>query len=217
MIKALFFDFDGVIVESLDIKTHAFAQIFKQEGEQIVKQVVDYHLQNTGVSRFDKCRYIYSDMLNRELTEQRLEQLCSRFSKLVTEAVIKAAYVKGAIEFLQNYAKKYKCFIVSATPQAEIEHILKQRGIVDYFSVVYGTPKPKSESVRDALARFSLSAKESAYIGDAMSDLKAARDNSVNFIARLVNNHDIFKDADCLKVNDLTKLESLLKDIKSEK
>ncbi len=216
MIKAIFFDFDGVIVESLDIKTQAFAELFKEEGEQIVRTVVDYHLQNAGVSRYDKCRHIYSDMLKRELTEDGLNQLCQRFSKLVTEAVIKAAYVKGANEFLQNHARKYKCFIVSATPQAEIEQILKQREIMNYFSGVYGSPKPKSKSVRDVLDEFSLSAKDSVYIGDAMSDLRAARDNSVNFIARIVNNHGLFDDANCLKVKDLSNLESLLKDIKSE-
>lgn len=31
MIKVVFFDFDGVIVESVDIKTKAFAKLFEKE------------------------------------------------------------------------------------------------------------------------------------------------------------------------------------------
>ena len=54
MIKAIIFDFDGVLVESLDIKTRAFAKLFGPEGPDMAKRVVDYHLQNGGVSRYEK-------------------------------------------------------------------------------------------------------------------------------------------------------------------
>ena len=52
MIKIIFFDFDGVIVESVDIKTKAFAMLFEHEGRDIANRVIDYHLKNSGVSRF---------------------------------------------------------------------------------------------------------------------------------------------------------------------
>jgi len=213
MIKAIFFDFDGVIVESLDIKTQAFAELFKDEGNEVVGKVVEYHLNNAGVSRYEKCRHIYSDMLNRELSDDRLQKLCDKFSKLVTDSVIKTSYVKGAIEFLRGDSSKYKCFIISATPQREIEHILRERGIVHYFKGVYGAPSSKGQSVGEVIKDYGLSPGESVYIGDALSDFEAAKRNSVKFIARIAGNQQIFRDSPCLKIEDLRKLQDLLESI----
>ena len=75
MIKAIIFDFDGVIVESVDIKTKAFARLFEHEGKVVVEKVVDYHLRNGGVSRFDKFRYFFNEILRRPLSDQQFEEM----------------------------------------------------------------------------------------------------------------------------------------------
>ncbi|MDD5437468.1 MAG: HAD hydrolase-like protein, partial [Candidatus Omnitrophica bacterium] len=83
MLRAIIFDFDGVLVESVDLKTGAFAKLFAAEGEDVVRKVVEYHLGNTGVSRFDKFRYIYKNILNRELSEEKFADLGRDFADLV--------------------------------------------------------------------------------------------------------------------------------------
>src|SRR4030066_2142162 len=108
MIKAIFFDFDGVIVESVDIKTNAFAKLFEHEGNKIVNEVIGYHLNNMGVSRYEKIRFIYNDILHRVLNETEFKALCDKFAELVVDGVIMAPYVKGALEFLENYASVYE-------------------------------------------------------------------------------------------------------------
>ena len=133
MIKAIIFDFDGVIVESVDIKTKAFARLFEHEGGVVVEKVVDYHLKNGGVSRFDKFRYYYKEILKRPLSDQQFEELCSGFSELVMEEVVKAPYVKGSKEILDNYSRIYQCFVATGTPQEEIDEIIIQRGMVPFF------------------------------------------------------------------------------------
>jgi beta-phosphoglucomutase-like phosphatase (HAD superfamily) len=50
MLRAIVFDFDGVILESADIKTNAFRALFASYPEH-VDQIVDFHLRNAGVSR----------------------------------------------------------------------------------------------------------------------------------------------------------------------
>ena len=49
---ALVFDFDGVLVESTDIKTMAFATLYKHHGQAIVEKVTSYHAKHAGISRF---------------------------------------------------------------------------------------------------------------------------------------------------------------------
>ncbi|MDD5423154.1 MAG: HAD hydrolase-like protein [Candidatus Omnitrophica bacterium] len=211
MIKAVFFDFDGVIVESVDIKTAAFAKVFKGEGDEVVQKVIDYHVRNTGVSRYDKFKYIYKEILSRPLTDAKFGELCDNFAAIVLDEVIKAPYVKGALEFLKDSVKQYKYFIVSATPQDEIEGIVRARGISGFFEKAYGAPTKKADAVREALDSYKIKPREAAYIGDAMSDYAAAKENSVNFIARLSGGENVFEGISCIKIKDLSVLDGIVK------
>ena len=50
MIKAIIFDFDGVLVESAEIKTKAFEMLFSDYPDTI-DDIVQYHKKNMGISR----------------------------------------------------------------------------------------------------------------------------------------------------------------------
>lgn len=211
MIKAIIFDFDGVIVESTDIKTGAFARLFEAYGKKIVHKVVVYHLKNAGVSRYEKFKYIYKEILKQKLCRGDFDVLCRRFASLVLDSVVNASYVKGARSFLERYSKTYKCFVVSATPHREINEIIRRRKMQAFFRGIYGAPLKKREAVRRILIRQHIGPREAIYLGDALSDYNAARDNSVDFIARIHNNKSLFSGIDCPKVRDLTRLGPILK------
>ncbi|OGX34845.1 MAG: hypothetical protein A3I43_03485 [Omnitrophica WOR_2 bacterium RIFCSPLOWO2_02_FULL_50_19] len=213
MIKVIIFDFDGVIVESVDIKTKAFAELFKKEGGDAVKKIVDYHLANTGVSRYEKFRYIYRQILKRDLSDGEFKGLCDRFADLVMQSVVEAPYVKGAEAFLKEHATKYKLFVVSATPQKEIEEIIRKRNIAHFFSAIYGAPTKKTDAVKGILENGD--PESAVYIGDAISDYNAAKDNRIDFIARIDKDKGIFSDIDCLKIRNLTYLEKAIEELGS--
>ena len=213
MIEAVIFDFDGVIVESLDIKTKAFGKLFEGEGEgeEVPQKVIDYHLENSGVSRYDKFRYIYKEILSRPLSEDEFGSLCERFSHLVKEGVIEAPYVEGALEFLEGYNDKYSFFICSATPVEELADIVEKRKLSGYFNEIHGSPESKEDIVKNILKANGLDPKHTIYIGDAMSDCDAAKANAVNFIGRnTLDKSGLFSNIDCIKVDDLKDLPSIL-------
>ncbi len=213
MIKTIFFDFDGVIVESLDIKTSAFRKLFLAEGDSVADAVAAYHEAHTGVSRFDKFKYIYREILRRPLDENTFAMLCNKFSELVMEEVIQAPYVAGALEFLTHYACQYRCVIVSATPQPEIETILSRRGIGNFFQRVFGAPTPKKDAVQKFLAATGTLPEEAVYIGDAPSDYEAAQDNHIHFIARIKQNEWFFRTVECPGIPDLVKLADVIRSL----
>jgi phosphoglycolate phosphatase-like HAD superfamily hydrolase len=215
MIEAIIFDFDGVLVESVDIKTRAFARVFEPEGEDVTARVTEYHLQNAGVSRFDKFRYIYENILRRPLPEDRFDELCRHFAGLVVEEVTSAPFVKGAREFLDNFAGHVykKCFVSTATPQGEIEEIIRRRHMQGYFKAVHGAPKKKAVIVREILDTHGIDPGAAVYVGDAMSDYSAASANSVPFIARVRGDIEVFNGVNCIKIPDLTELPQALESL----
>ena len=51
--KNIFFDFDGVIAESVRAKTDAFMEMYLPYGKEVAKQVLEFHINNGGVSCMD--------------------------------------------------------------------------------------------------------------------------------------------------------------------
>ena len=187
MIKAIIFDFDGVIAESVNVKTEAFASLYEPYGNEVVKKVIKHHLANGGVSRFEKFKIYHKNFLDVKLNDKSLQKLSDDFSNLVVDKVIKAPYVPGVLEFIKLKKNKYDLYISSATPQGEICQIVKQRGILDLFKEVYGSPVSKGEHVKRIMKAHKYKENEVVFIGDSTSDRDAAYDNRIRFIARIEN------------------------------
>lgn len=185
--KAFFFDFDGVIADTVDIKTEAFGSLFKKYGKDIQQKVTDYHRDNGGVSRYEKFKYYYKNLLNKEIDQKIMNKLNKDYSNLVAEKVIEAPYIKGIIPFLKKLNKENKvCFVISGTPQKEIQYILKHKKINSMFRDAAGSPKNKTENLRILLRKHRIDPMRAIFFGDAKSDYEAARDNRIEFVG-LVN------------------------------
>lgn len=181
MLKAIILDFDGVIIESMDIKTDAFRELFKEFPEHL-DAILEYHLKHGGVSRYRKFSYIYEKILKRPLGEEEMEKLGEKFSKLVMEKVMQCPLTPGTKEFLEEYCKKLRLYIASGTPEKELRTIVKHRGLLKYFRGVYGTPALKSEIISKILLEEGLKKREVFFVGDAMTDYEEAAKADVPFI-----------------------------------
>ncbi len=182
-IKTIFFDFDGVIADSVDIKTRAFAKLFERYGEDVVKKVVEYHLSHGGVSRYDKFRYYYQNILSKKITDDEIDILDKKFSEIVFNEVLKAPLIEGVVDFL-NFClrQEKKMFVVSATPQKEIRKIVEGKGLSKYFQDVVGSPAKKDESVGYLIRKYGLKPERSLYFGDSAGDLKASQKYKIKFV-----------------------------------
>jgi phosphoglycolate phosphatase-like HAD superfamily hydrolase len=208
----IIFDFDGVLAESLHIKTQAFFQIYKQYGKDVAQQVVAHHNANGGMSRYEKFPYYHKKFLNIDLSEKEVNQLSGKFSKMVIDEVIKANEVQGASWFLTKYQNHCKYWIVSATPTNEIIEIATKRNVSNFFIKIYGSPDKKTGIVQNIINSNNLILNKTVFIGDAMSDFKAAEDNGIHFILRrMQENKDLFKEhSDIICFTDYYELDLLL-------
>lgn len=211
MVKIIIFDFDGVLVDSVDIKKKAFAKLFEDESPEVIKAIVEHHLANRSMSRFEKISHYYKEFLKQPLTDEMLNSLCSRFSGLVVEEIIKAPYIEGAKDFLDNYTKTYKCYVVSSTPEDELRQIVNERNMSSYFCVVYGAPRAKTDIIKDILNTTNYRPEEAVFIGDDLLDYKAAEINGIKFIAVVCDEDNLLCSLDDItKVPNLSSLREIL-------
>jgi len=202
--SCIFLDFDGVIKESVEAKSEAFESLFLAYGKGVASRVRRHHEQNSGVSRFDKLP-IYLQWAGLEVSESQITEWSDRFSALVKQRVIDSDWVPGILEFLQKKAGSDQLFVVTATPQAEIEEIIDQLGIAQYFSAVIGAPTPKTEAIQTLLQQFTIQVEQAVMVGDAGSDYQAAKANQVDFILRRTElNQELQDTLGCSMVNDFT-------------
>src|SRR5439155_14313539 len=82
VIKAIVFDFDGVILDNADVKTEAFVELYAGHGSDIAAKVREHHLANLGISRFKKFEWIATNLLRTSITEQESQALGKKFSDL---------------------------------------------------------------------------------------------------------------------------------------
>lgn len=177
------FDFDGVIKESVKAKSKVFAKLFSPFGDDIVELVQDHHEAHGGMSRFDKLP-IYIKWTGQEVTQKLIDKYAEKFSLLVKQKVIDSGWVDGVLEYLQQNYQRQQFFIVTATPQQEIEDILEKLKITDYFKQVFGSPINKNEAIKFILDKYKINRHQTIMIGDSSSDYKAATENQITFILR---------------------------------
>lgn len=184
MLTTLILDFDGVIVESIPLKTAAFRKIFSFAPEHL-DEIIAFHLENGGMSRYDKFRYIYANILHEDLTPEQEERLASEYAGLIYDAMLTVPYTKGAEELLQDCSRVLPLYIVSATPEGEMHEIARRRDLLKDFVRIYGSPKTKAECIREILKETNASPKEALFVGDAPNDWEAAYETGVRFVARV--------------------------------
>lgn len=182
MYKGIIFDFDGVICESVKVKTDAFKELYKTYGSDIQKKIVIHHEANGGISRFEKIKYYHNTFINKRIKEKEILSLANQFSKLVVEKVISSPYIPGALDYIKKCSKKYKLFISTGTPTKEMKQILKSRKIDQYFSGVFGSPDKKNIHIKNIKSRYGISSNNLIFYGDSKADLDAALDEKINFV-----------------------------------
>ncbi len=179
----VFFDFDGVLVDSVNIKRDAFQKMYQQYGTSIALDVMRHHEKNGGMSRFEKFSYYHKHFLHKDLSPLEIDQMSKEFSNLVIQKVIYANWIPGAQSFLEALNNNFKkCVIVSATPQAEIEKIIKNRGMARYFTDICGSPTAKHLNLEKIMNKYYSNSRRTVFFGDAMADWEAAHKLGIPFI-----------------------------------
>lgn len=180
-IKAIIFDFDGVILNSNFIKADAFKYIFRQADKTTLELILSHHLLNGGMNRYDKIVYYYKEYLKEELSESKYKELLKEFSTYIRKKMYQAEFIDGVKEFISMYVDK-DLHIVSASEEKELMDIIKYKHLDKYFKNILGSPISKSENIKYLIKKYKYKPSEVIYIGDSINDYLASKESNILFL-----------------------------------
>ena len=165
----LIFDCDGVLLDSNGLKADAFYRSVLEFGEGKAQAFREYHLENGGVSRFEKFRHFFSAI--HPTADPEPERYMERYAALVREGYRTCPVTEGTLPLLETLENVPK-YVVSGSEQQELREVLDERGLARFFREIYGSPATKIHNVE---AHIPYRSKKVLFFGDARTDALCAR------------------------------------------
>lgn len=188
--KVLFWDFDGVILDSVPIRNEGYWHALKEYPDEQVEKLIRYQQLNGGISRYVKFRYFYEDILGKEISEEKVNSYAKTFSEYMVQRLTdKSLLIDETIRFIENHYESIPMHIVSGSDQEELRFLCKELEIDHFFKSIHGSPTPKIDLVKQVLYLERYHPEDAALIGDSINDYDAARLNGLTFYG--YNNPDL--------------------------
>ena len=180
--ETIVFDCDGVILDSNRVKTEAFYYTTLPYGKDLANAMVDYHMANGGISRYQKFEYFLNIILpaDVESNEHDFETLLENYARFVTAGLIDCD-ITPKINDLRLQSKS-RWLIVSGGDQDELRTVFSKRKLSKMFDGgIYGSPDSKNVILDREIQRGNIKF-PALFLGDSKYDYEAAKANGLDFI-----------------------------------
>ena len=181
-LKTIFWDFDGVIFNGMKIKADGFKELFSGSSKEQIEKFLEFHYNGGGVPRFDKIRYFYNNILNREISHDMVNHLAKRFSDIIKKNLFKRDnLILDSVTFIEKNYKRFYFHIVSGAEHNELNAICKEFNLDKFFITINGSPTRKDILIKTILEQYNYKKDESILIGDSITDYYASAKNGIEF------------------------------------
>lgn len=155
MIKAIFLDFDGVMVDTEFLHYKGFDFVLKDNGTTHLTWK-DYQKRYLGYGDRECFQAVLRDK-GYSYSQALIARLISKKTRLMKDYFRKhPVLLKGVKNWVQKFSKKYPLFIVSGSSKAEIRIILRREKLLRYFQGIIAAEdvkkgKPHPQGYKKAL------------------------------------------------------------------
>jgi beta-phosphoglucomutase family hydrolase len=199
MLRAVIFDFDGVITDSEILHFRAFNAVLAQYGFQLTKP--EYYKEYLGMSDADCFRALIAEG-RLPLQEPQIKGLGQQKTRIFEQlARTEGKIIEGVREFLDTLSAAHvPLAICSGALRAEIELILEEASLRNYFDVIVSAEevkrgKPDPEGFLLALEKLNdlwpepITPGRCVVVEDSHWGLKAAKAAGMHAVA-VTNSYD---------------------------
>ncbi len=189
--KAIFWDFDGVILDSMPIRERGFREVLSAYPEEQVNILIDFHSKNAGLSRYIKFDYFFKEIRKEENTQKLQEDLINQFSEIMKELLVDRSLLNNKVLSFIRRNSLIPMHIVSGSDGSELRYLCKELQIANLFVSIEGSPIAKIVLVENLIEKYNYSKEELCLIGDSINDYDAASQNGIDFFG--YNNTELIK------------------------
>jgi len=169
--NSFIFDFDGVILDSNNIKKAAIREAVQGVlSSKKAEEFVSYFVGLNGIPREEK--------IATYVPKEKYEFVLNKYEHIIDKELENAKLIPGVKSFIKSLSKLQKNMIVlSGGTQTEVLQLLKDKGIAKDFKGVYGGPKNKEENLKKVTLERPV-----LYFGDSEVDYMVSKNNNFDFI-----------------------------------
>ena len=182
MPSIIIFDFDGVIVDSNEVRINGFIRLYQNRYPWAIDEFRRYLRLNSGLSRYKKIEYFYKNILRIEPELTILTKDAEDYSSIVKSDVIKAPFIDGSIDFIKKNINRFEYAMISSSNQLELIKICMSRDIDKYFTEILGSPIEKNKNIERFIRNKNAIKSEIVYVGDTKYDEIAALNSGISFV-----------------------------------
>jgi phosphoglycolate phosphatase len=167
--RALIFDFDGTIADTLSETRIIFNELASDYGIREVEEHEVADLRHLSLNE------ILSTL---KISKRHVPSIIARGTSIMRKNIDRLKLIEGMKEALIELREHTDNFgILTSNATANVDVFLKNHGIRDLFDFVSSTSKltGKSRHLKAIRKTFSLDHPEMIYIGDELRDVKAAQ------------------------------------------
>jgi len=149
MLKAILFDFDGVILDSEEYHYEAFRRVFEEEGVSLARET--YYQNCLGFNDVECFRWGLKGTAKID-EAGGIDRLTERKSVYFEELLRnQMRFFPGVCEFIRAAGEKYPLAVTSMARRGEIEIALREADLADLFClIVSGEDVEKTKPDREA-------------------------------------------------------------------
>lgn len=183
-LSVIFWDFDGVLMDSNEVRDRGFELVLADFPDREVEQLLSFHQANGGLSRYVKFRYFFEEVRGEEsVTDEKIQHWADRFSEIMLQRLKDPELlIDETVSFVRREHENYNMHVVSGSDGEELREICASVGLTPYFKSIHGSPTPKTEIVNNLIAKYQYKHGTSILIGDSINDYDAAKDNDIEFM-----------------------------------
>ena len=187
MIKALLFDFDGLILDTETPDYEVWCSIYREHGFELPREEWGKIIGGLGLSTFDAAAHL-SVLSQGQLDAVSLRDRHRSESHAITLA---QSVLPGVMEYLQEARRLgLKLAIASSSPHSWVDTHAKRLGIFDYFDKVVCSDdvgidrtKPHPDLFLLALNQLEVRRNEAIVFEDSPNGVRAARSAGIYVVA----------------------------------